>query len=377
LVEGDFLTIMIDADRNAGTGCDGAESALSVLGHTYNAPFARFARCAGGNWNYGTGQGAFSFSEAPGSGVEGPGAVSFGISTADIGTANFGFQVGSSYEGIYDDYYDTTAKFSFASAAPQPTPPPVAPKPPVGPAITIARHANSRAEATGPTGAKVTYRLARVTGAKFVSYSKRSGSVFRLGKTIVTITARNGTRIARSTFAVFVVDTKMPTFTTLRDISTNATVASGATVTYGPLVATDRVDQNVAVACSAPSGSVFAAGTTSVFCTARDDAGNTASATFKVTVPVFVDPMSVQTITSFQSDAAGLLIGATTAITTSAAVDPLTYTWVASNGSISSNGISATWIRAIESGQPAPGTLTVTVSHTAGGPDSTFTITFT
>ena len=254
------------------------------------------------------------------------------------------------------------------------------PKPP-----TIVRHANVRAEATGPTGAKVTYRPAKVIGAKSVTYSRRSGALFPLGKTIVKITARNSGGTTRSTFAVLVVDTTPPVLVSPSNVSTKATGPSGTNVTYGPIAATDRVDQDVSVTCSPPSGSMFAPGTTNVVCRARDDAGNVATATFKVVVaanapPVFPNPMFVQATTSFQYDANGRLAGATTTITVSPATDPdgdaLSYAWAATNGSISGNGVTATWTRMIQSGQPARGSVTVTASDGSGGSD-TFTIQFT
>ena len=55
----------------------------------------------------------------------------------------------------------------------------------------IAKHADVRAEATSASGAVVHYAPARVRGATSIKYSKRSGSVFPLGTTRVTITARN------------------------------------------------------------------------------------------------------------------------------------------------------------------------------------------
>jgi hypothetical protein len=77
--------------------------------------------------------------------------------------------------------------------------------------------------------------------------------------------------------------------------------------------------------------------------------------------------------TQFQYDpTTGYLIGATTTINVlTPAVDPnadpLTYTWTASNGSITANGLSATWTRVIELGQPKSGTATVTASDGKGG----------
>jgi hypothetical protein len=89
-------------------------------------------------------------------------------------------------------------------------------------------------------------------------------------------------------------------------------------------------------------------------------------------VPLWSNPQS-QASTQFQYDpTTGYLIGATTTINVlTPAVDPdgdpLTYTWTASNGSITANGLSATWTRVIELGQPKPGTATVTATDGKGG----------
>lgn len=59
--------------------------------------------------------------------------------------------------------------------------------------------------------------------------------------------------------------------------------ANRVRVTYS-VTATDDVDRSIAVACRPPSGSRFKIGRTVVRCTAIDASGNTATATFTVTV---------------------------------------------------------------------------------------------
>jgi large repetitive protein len=148
----------------------------------------------------------------------------------------------------------------------------------------IFRHSDVRAEATSPQGAVVFYRSARVLGARSVSYSKRSGTRFRLGTTIVTITARNRAGVSRSRFKVTVADTTRPTFGSAADVTATPTGADGAAVAYGPIRATDRVDRSVSVVCSPAPGSVFPVGRTAVNCSARDDAGNSQTTSFTVIV---------------------------------------------------------------------------------------------
>jgi hypothetical protein len=82
---------------------------------------------------------------------------------------------------------------------------------------------------------------------------------------------------------VTVLDVTPPVISGADDITAEATSASGATVEFSP-TATDLVDGSVAVTCAPASGSTFPLGTTTVNCNATDKAGNTASASFTVTV---------------------------------------------------------------------------------------------
>lgn len=78
-------------------------------------------------------------------------------------------------------------------------------------------------------------------------------------------------------------DTTAPTITVPDDISVLATSLAGASVAY-TVSASDAVDGPLTPTCSQASGSTFAPNVTSVTCTASDSAGNTASASFTVTV---------------------------------------------------------------------------------------------
>jgi hypothetical protein len=367
LIEGEFVAVEIDTDRNPRTGCDGAEVAMAVLGHN-GADFARWGRCAGGDFAFGAAQGSFQFDYRSGSGDFGPGAIFFSLNASELGTTHFRFWVGSSYEGIYDDYFDDAGPYSFGAARPK-TPPTQAPAP--SKRIVITHHPNVQAEAASAKGARVRYAPARVRGADTVSYSKASGSIFPLGRTVVTITARKKRTVARAKFAVVVADRTPPTLMPVSAVSTNATDPTRATVTFGPVIATDRVDSSVSVTCTPASGSVLAPGATSLSCTARDDAGNTASTSLAISVPVFANQMSLQTNTTYQYDGAARLINATTAIAIAVppAADgsPVTYTWAASNGTITGNGPTASWGRALVApGQPVAGSVTLTLTFTSG-----------
>jgi serine protease len=78
-------------------------------------------------------------------------------------------------------------------------------------------------------------------------------------------------------------DTTPPVLTVPGPLTVNATSPQGAAVTFSA-TATDNVDPSPTVACTPTSGSVFPIGTTSVSCTAHDDAGNSTSQSFTVTV---------------------------------------------------------------------------------------------
>jgi hypothetical protein len=153
------------------------------------------------------------------------------------------------------------------------------------------------AEATGPAGAAVTFALAAtdlVAGPTPVLCSASSGDVFPLGSTIVQCsTADLFGNTSTGAFTILVKDTTAPTLTGVPAAQTvPATSATGAVVTYAPPTATDLAGGAIPVSCVPASGSTFPLGTTTVTCTAVDAAGNTAKATFTVTVrdnsgPVF------------------------------------------------------------------------------------------
>ncbi len=83
----------------------------------------------------------------------------------------------------------------------------------------------------------------------------------------------------------FTVDMTAPVISGVpADITTEATSASGADVTYINPTANDAIDGAVTVSCTPSSGSTFPFGATTVTCSATDSASNTATTTFNVTV---------------------------------------------------------------------------------------------
>ncbi|MHC5004283.1 MAG: HYR domain-containing protein, partial [Planctomycetota bacterium] len=151
-------------------------------------------------------------------------------------------------------------------------------------------------ECAGPGGSVVNYTTPTATDDcdddVDVQCDPPSGSTFTAGTTVVTCTATDDAgNTATCTFSVTVVDETDPELTCPDDITgVECTGAGGAVVTYDTPVATDDCDAAVAVACSPASGSTFPIGTTTVTCRATDDAGNTATCTFTVTVVDTTDP---------------------------------------------------------------------------------------
>jgi myo-inositol-hexaphosphate 3-phosphohydrolase len=155
-------------------------------------------------------------------------------------------------------------------------------------APVVAAPADQVAEATGPSGAAVTYPAPEafdlVGVATGPTCSRASGSVFPLGTTTVTCTALDTAgNEGSASFLVTVVDTTPPSLALPDAILASATGPDGAVVTYTPS-ASDLVDGAVIPSCTPASGSTFSLGTTTVECTARDSRDNAATASFEVTV---------------------------------------------------------------------------------------------
>lgn len=109
--------------------------------------------------------------------------------------------------------------------------------------------------------------------------------ILPLGTNTITLSVDDGHgQIATATTNVTVRDTTPPVLTLPANFAVNATSPSGAVVTYNAS-AVDLVDPNPTVNCAPASGALFANGTTTVVCTAKDFSGNTSTAgSFAVTV---------------------------------------------------------------------------------------------
>ena len=118
-----------------------------------------------------------------------------------------------------------------------------------------------------------------------VSCTPASGSFFDVGTTTVTCTATDDAGNQSScSFEITVEDTEPPTIMCPVDITQdNDPGECGAFVNYPDPTVSDNCP-DVTVSCTPASGSFFDVGTTTVTCTATDDAGNQSSCSFEVTV---------------------------------------------------------------------------------------------
>ena len=237
----------------------------------------------------------------------------------------------------------------------------------VGPVIG-AITAPDAAEATASTGATVTYTAPSasdaVSGPANVTCRPASGSTFPLGTTPVTCSARDARdNLTTKTFDVTVKDTTAPVLVVPGDFFAEATSAAGALVTY-PATASDIVDGTVTPACHPSSGSQLGLGSHLIECSATDEAKNSASQSFTVTVRDTTAP-DVAEMTSQVKEATSA-DGAVATFTTPSATDAVGAGPVRC---VSDNGLT--------SGDTFPiGTTTVTCSSTDAA-DNTGTETFT
>ena len=148
---------------------------------------------------------------------------------------------------------------------------------------------NKVEEATGPGGAAVSFSASAtdlVDGSVQVDCSPASSSTFPLGTTTVDCSAEDSSgNSASGSFTVEVRDTTPPAISNMPSNQVvEATSAAGAAVNWDAPTASDAVDGDVQVNCAPDSGSTFPLGTTTVDCTANDNADNTTTESFTVKV---------------------------------------------------------------------------------------------
>jgi hypothetical protein len=224
-------------------------------------------------------------------------------------------------------------------------------------------------EATGPSGASVTYSASAedvVDGSVPVNCSPASGSTFPLGSTNVNCSATDAANNTSSgSFSVTVEDNTPPALTLPADIEAEATSASGASVGY-TASATDLVSGNVAITCTPASGSTFPLGTTTVNCSATDAAGNTANGSFAVKVQDTTPPaLTVPAdITTEATGASGATVNFAASATDAVDASPTVSCSPASGSTFAIAATTVTCTATDDAGNQSSRTFTVTVRDT-------------
>ena len=225
-------------------------------------------------------------------------------------------------------------------------------------------------EATGPSGAAVTYGQATAVDPPSNSplqatCSPPSGSTFPLGVTNVVCSATDAaSQTGTAQFSVTVQDTTPPTVTAPSGVTVQPSGPTGATVTYPDASATDLVGVVSGPTCSPASGSVFPIGTSLVTCTASDRAGNTGTSSFSISVQDGGAPLvSVPVSRTVEANGPG---GAIVNYATPTAVDlvdgPLLATCSKPSGSVFPLGVTVVTCSATDSGgRTGSASFTVTV----------------
>ena len=205
-----------------------------------------------------------------------------------------------------------------------------------------------------------------------VTCSPPSGATLGIGVTTVSCTASDASgNSVTSLFEVTVIDDTAPFFTPVPGpIEVSASNGGTAVVDYD-VAAGDNSRIAPTVTCTPPSGSVFGFGTTTVSCTATDDAGNSASASFTVTVrdttaPVIEIQQSV--INAVISGPQGTVVDFSGNVSATDAIDPApSLTCDPSSGSVFDPGSTPVSCTATDaSGNSATAGFTVVVGYGGG-----------
>jgi hypothetical protein len=211
------------------------------------------------------------------------------------------------------DRYGNTMNKTATITVSDMTAPNIAPAPGSDFRILTPLNMNGHVEATSPAGAVVNYATPqytdRVDPNATVIGTPASGSIFPIGTSIVTFTARDMYgNAATYQYQITVTDETGPSFITPITLITPvdaagqvaATSADGAVVNYSLPHIQDLTDPSATVTGLPASGSVFPIGTSEITFYAVDRFGNTTSKSAYITVtdqtaPAFVSPMTLLT----------------------------------------------------------------------------------
>ncbi|RKG90675.1 HYR domain-containing protein [Corallococcus sp. CA049B] len=149
-------------------------------------------------------------------------------------------------------------------------------------------------EAQAVTGTQVAFSVPAprdtVTASPGVSLSHAPGSLFPLGTTEVVLSATDDAgNTASCSFTVIIQDTTAPVLTCPAPVQKADAPSEGLAVDYPAAIARAPASTPT-LSYSHASGTVFPVGTTQVTVTATDDAGNSATCTFPVSVAARVQP---------------------------------------------------------------------------------------
>lgn len=150
------------------------------------------------------------------------------------------------------------------------------------PVLTVP--ADKTVEATGPQTLVELGQATADDSCPLVTITNNAPTTFPVGTTVVTWTATDANgNTSTNDQRIVVQDTVPPVLAGLDNLTIEAGSSCSAPASF-TVTATDNIDANPAVTCSAVSGSTFALGETIVNCTTTDASGNTTSGTFVVKV---------------------------------------------------------------------------------------------
>ena len=154
------------------------------------------------------------------------------------------------------------------------------------PSMTIPK--SMTAEATGASGASVSFNVSaqdKEDGAITPTCSPSSGSTFPIGSSTVSCSAKDSTGNSVSgSFTITVRDTTPPVIDPIQP-SEGARDDTGVVVFF-TVTAHDAVDGPITPNCNYSSGTKFPIGTTVLTCTADDSRGNHGSRSLQITVTI-------------------------------------------------------------------------------------------